>query len=78
MRCTCCNKNLNDFEATRKHALTGEYLDMCNGCIKDLNIPTKERRDLLTESDCHEGDNEGVDKDTEMCYPPFKDNYEDS
>jgi len=32
MRCKCCNKNLSDFESTRKDDL-GEYFDMCNHCF---------------------------------------------
>lgn len=38
MRCQCCNKNLNDFESTLRSASTGEYLDMCRKCLKDLDI----------------------------------------
>ena len=50
MRCVCCDKNLNDYESTRKHAFTGEYLDTCNGCLAEINdlvaIPTITREDL--------------------------------
>ncbi|HET8689074.1 MAG TPA: hypothetical protein VFM18_20885 [Methanosarcina sp.] len=46
MRCQCCNKILNDYEATRRHAITNQFLDICNKCIKDLGIPTIERTDL--------------------------------
>jgi len=50
MRCVCCDKNLNDYEATRKHAVTGDYLDTCNGCLAEINematIPTITREDL--------------------------------
>ena len=48
MRCTCCNKALNDSESTRKVVSTGEYLDMCNKCYKDVEqyIPTTSRADL--------------------------------
>lgn len=47
MHCVCCDKLLNDFESTRKHAETGEYLDMCNGCLKDVpEIPWVGRTDL--------------------------------
>lgn len=47
MRCTCCNRLLNDFEATRRHAITNEFLDICNKCFTFCgNIPTKERDDL--------------------------------
>ena len=47
MRCIACDKNLNDFESTRKD-LHGKYLDMCNQCygeIKD-DVLSIERLDL--------------------------------
>lgn len=47
MRCVCCNKILSDLESTRKHANTGDYLDMCNKCLSFCpDIPTLERTDL--------------------------------
>ena len=36
MRCLACNKILNDFEATRKSAITGEYIDLCNHCFQPV------------------------------------------
>lgn len=52
MRCIACNKTLNDYESTRRHALTNEFLDLCNRCMKDMpNIPTKDRPDLVKEAD---------------------------
>ena len=52
MRCIACNKTLNDYESTRRHAITNEFLDTCNRCMKDIpNIPTKDRQDLLKEAD---------------------------
>lgn len=52
MRCIACDKTLNDYESTRRHALTNEFLDMCNRCMKDMpNIPTKDRADLVKEAD---------------------------
>jgi hypothetical protein len=53
MRCYCCDKNLSDFESTRKSATTGEFLDMCNKCystIKD-DILSEERYDLYDGDD---------------------------
>jgi hypothetical protein len=44
---------LSDFEATRKSAQTGEFLDMCNGCffhVKD-EMDVVERQDLQHASD---------------------------
>lgn len=46
MRCVCCNRALNDYESTRKHAETGDYLDICNGCIEDIPVPVEVRGDL--------------------------------
>ncbi len=72
MKCICCDKKLSDFEATRKHAVTGAYLDMCNRCLQGLDIPTKDRIDLLTEADCGENttdsDEETLDKSGEFVY----------
>ena len=53
MRCVACNKNLSDFESTRKSAESGEYLDMCNDCFfyTEDDIATIDRDDLRSESD---------------------------
>ena len=51
MRCVCCNKELSDFEATRKDT-RGIYLDMCNTCFRESGLttilPVIEREDLAT------------------------------
>lgn len=63
MRCLSCDKILNDYESTRKSAVTGEYIDLCNLCystIKD-QVYSKERVDLLTESDSYETDSDFFD-----------------
>jgi hypothetical protein len=54
MRCYCCDKNLNDFESTRKSVSTGEYLDMCNKCYSTVSD------DLLSEVryDLYDGNEE--------------------
>lgn len=61
MRCRCCDKRLSDFEATRKHINTGEYLDMCNKCYAtiDKQVLSFERYDLYDEDD-NESDMEHV------------------
>ena len=48
MRCVACNKNLNDFESTRKHAVSGEFIDLCNKCFKEISgdVPTVIRENL--------------------------------
>lgn len=72
-RCVCCNKQLNDYESTRRHAITNEFLDTCNRCMKDIpNIPTKDRQDLLKEADYDDDtDTDGNDEDVKnvtSCY----------
>lgn len=64
MRCSVCNKNLTDYESTLRHAITGDFLDTCKGCLKELDIPTKGRLDLMEEDT--EISEEGVDK-SENC-----------
>ena len=53
MRCLACNKNLSDFESTRKSAETGEVLDICHDCFfyTEDDIATIDRDDLRSESD---------------------------
>jgi hypothetical protein len=59
MRCLACNKNLNDFESTRKSATTGEYVDLCNHCFHNVeqDIESVVREDLRDE-ESYEDDNE--------------------
>ena len=44
---------LSDFEATRKHAVTFKFLDLCKVCFEDVKtiIPTIDRKELMTEQD---------------------------
>lgn len=67
MKCVCCDKTLSDYEATRKHAVTGEYLDTCNGCLSSIEetatIPYVDRPELLKESDFEIS---GLDNDEEV------------
>lgn len=56
MRCCCCNNNLNDYESTLKSVTTGDYLDMCKKCLRDLNIkvmPNKNDPDEVSPDDEH-------------------------
>lgn len=62
MRCISCNKQLNDFEATRKYE-DGTFVDMCKACSNSSdmeNIIILERADLAHEeseesdSDCYD------------------------
>lgn len=33
MRCLACNVELTDYEATRKYADSGEFVDLCSRCF---------------------------------------------
>ena len=48
MKCLSCDCVLSDFEATRKSATTGEFLDMCNNCFETIkyDVQVLERQDL--------------------------------
>ena len=58
MRCLSCNKILSDFEATRKSANTGEYLDLCNSCFSDIqyDVDAVVREDLREDEQVSEDD----------------------
>jgi len=58
MRCLGCNKELTDFEATRRYADSEEFIDMCNDCFKHTNIKALERHDLMSISDVLELDSD--------------------
>jgi hypothetical protein len=57
MRCRACDRNLSDFESTRKDHDTGQFVDLCNQCMNDVNddlstdLFTNDRFDLK-----HNGD----------------------
>ena len=53
MRCASCDCILSDFEATRKGAFSGQYIEMCNECFATINdqVYSIERSDLEHDSD---------------------------
>ena len=63
MHCQACNRLLSDFESTRKHAITFEFLDLCKVCFEDVKtiIPTIDRRELMTEQDFDADDEDDMD-----------------
>ena len=42
MRCIACDCELTDLETSRKSVGTGEYIDMCDDCYKEIeeDVPT--------------------------------------
>jgi hypothetical protein len=66
MHCVACNKLLTDFEATRRNAITKDFVDLCKVCFEDVKglFPVLERKDLLTQSDLDlEGDEDSVESE---------------
>jgi hypothetical protein len=53
MRCIACDRQLSDFESTRKSATTGEYVDLCNTCFQSIQreLNADEREDLRGDVD---------------------------
>lgn len=53
MHCVQCDKELSDFEATRKDLRDGSYLDLCNTCYRYVIglFPVSERYDLWEAED---------------------------
>jgi len=67
MRCRACNKNLNDFESTRKND-QGDYLDLCNHCYHTVKeeVFTEERSDLSFGDDELFDDDEWIELDFDV------------
>jgi hypothetical protein len=65
MHCVNCDRLLSDFEATRKHAVTFKFLDLCKVCFEDVKtiIPTIDRRELMTEQDFDTEPEDDLDTD---------------
>lgn len=38
MRCIACNDELTDLESTRKNPTTGEFMDLCGGCLSAMRL----------------------------------------
>lgn len=60
MRCLACDRELTDFEATRKYHGTKVFVDLCNHCV-DPNRVYDETPSLI-------GDKDFIDEDTEIAY----------
>lgn len=56
MRCHACNEELTDYEATRKCAFTGTFLDLCTPCYKHIEkeIKTIDNPAMRHEESWHE------------------------
>jgi hypothetical protein len=84
MHCVNCDRLLSDYEATRKHAITFKFLDLCKVCFDDVKtiIPTIDRKELMTEHDLDDPDNDDLDtgvslEDDDLLYNYVVDSRED-
>jgi hypothetical protein len=76
-----CDRLLSEFEATRKNAMTMDYIDLCKVCFEDVKglFPVIERKDLVTESDLDPSEQdlelESEKLDTRDLEEYYKDTY---
>ena len=81
MHCVACDRLLSEFEATRKNAMTMDYIDLCKVCFEDVKglFPVIERKDLVTESDLDPSEQdlelESEKLDTRDLEEYYKDTY---
>jgi hypothetical protein len=70
MHCVICDKNLKDHESVRRHGLTGEFLDLCDGCLREIpGLPTVGGQGLDNVSDPFEDAEDQVEVDSVTnCY----------
>jgi hypothetical protein len=76
-----CNKLLTDFEATRRNAITKDFVDLCKVCFEDVKglFPVIERKDLITESDLDiNGDDDVVESDMKLDTRDLEEYYKDT
>lgn len=60
---------MTDFEATRRNAITKDFVDLCKVCFEDVKglFPVIERKDLVTQSDLDlDGDEDDVESTSSM------------
>lgn len=65
MHCSCCDRLLTEFESTRRNANTFQFIDLCKVCFEDVKpfVPTIDRKDLISEADLDEIEDDDPDTD---------------
>ncbi len=64
MKCYACNNDLNDYEATRKSRVTGEYIDLCDTCFSEVSDVFEDVEDRL---DLKQTEEVQIDLEEEVC-----------
>ena len=57
-RCLACNKNLSNYESTRKYKGTHVYIDLCNSCFSSSDMVTLPVDDVPDFSNVSDDDEE--------------------
>ena len=81
MHCVACNKLLTDFEATRRNAITKDFVDLGKVCFEDVKglFPVIERKDLVTQSDLDlDGDEDDVVESEKLDTRGLEEYYKDT
>ena len=65
MRCSCCNRNLSDYESVLKHPVTGDYLDTCNKCLAQIPEITPIEPDYIEDDTGYEDEEFFVEEETD-------------
>ena len=73
MKCQACDKNLNDWESTKKNDITGEYEDLCSKClnavVQDVKQSTHDHNVLNIHKQTYENEDEVVqERPTDFDY----------
>ena len=55
-RCYCCNKILSKLELSRKFVGSGNYTEMCTGCLQTIDVAYDEPE--IDEEDSEDYDDE--------------------
>ena len=77
MKGIVCGNSLSDYESTLRHAVSKQFLDTCQECIKAIGvIPVQARNDLLSEMDLDAVESL-LDGDDEDFYREDNDGYDE-
>lgn len=68
MRCQCCNRNLSDYESVLKHPTTGDFLDICTKCLKEIPeitpiVPAHIENDVGYEDESYDNEDFLIDEE---------------
>lgn len=51
MRCLACDKELTDYESTKRSIFSGDYVQLCQHCLIDTNCTALGNPALMSDAD---------------------------